>query len=340
MKKTICFGDLMLSLQPAGYYRFIQVDHVDMFFTGAESNVAASLAQFGLKAEMITRLPENAIGESAEASLRKYNIGTEFLAKGGDRIGIIFTERGASQRASQVIYDRANSSFATSPADCYDWDKIFADADWFHFTGITPALSDGLAEITLAACKKAKEKGITVSCDLNYRKKLWTTEKAGKVMRGILPYVDVLIANEEDAEKVLGMKAGDTDVTSGKLEHASYIEVAKQIHQEFGIPYIATTLRKSLSASDNDWSAMLWHDGKAYFSKTYSIHIVNRVGGGDSFSGGLIYGMKQGMELQETLEFATAASCLKHSIEMDYNLVSVDQVRTLMNGDGSGRVQR
>lgn len=340
MKKTVCFGELMLSLCPRGYYRFIQVDQAEMFYTGAESNVAASLAQYGLKTEYVTRLPEHAIGEAAEASLRKYNIGTSFIAKGGDRIGVIYTERGASQRPSSVIYDRAGSAFAASPVDCYDWDAIFADADWFHFTGITPALSDNLAEITLEACKKAKQYGITVSCDLNYRKKLWTTEKAGRVMRQLLPYVDVLIANEEDAEKVLGMKAGNSDVNSGILEHAGYIDVARQIHEEFGIPFIATTLRKSISASDNDWSAMLWHDGQAYFSKTYSIHIVNRVGGGDSFSGGLIYGMKQNLPIQETLEFATAASCLKHSIEMDYNLVSVEQVRALMNGDGSGRVQR
>ena len=340
MKTVICFGDLLVSLSPPGYFRFIQINQPDMFYTGAEANVAASLAQYGMKAELVTRLPEHAIGEAAEASMRKYNIGTQFIQKGGDRIGLIYTERGASQRASSVIYDRAGSSFATSPLDCYDWDTIFQDADWFHTTGITPALSDNLAQITLEACKKAKEKGLTVSCDLNYRKKLWSTEKAGQVMRQILPYVDVLIANEEDAEKVLGMKAGNTDVTAGNLEHTSYIEVARQINAEFGIPYIATTLRKSISATDNDWSAMLWHNGKAYFSKTYSIHIVNRVGGGDSFSGGLIYGLRQKLDLQEALEFATAASCLKHSIEMDFNLVSVDQVRTLMGGDGSGRVQR
>ena len=340
MKKTICFGDLMLSLCPQGFYRFIQVNQAEMFYTGAESNVAASLAQYGLQAELVTRLPAHAIGEAAEASLRKYNIGTSFIAHGGSRIGVIYTERGASQRASSVIYDRADSSFATSTPDCYDWDKIFADADWFHLTGITPALSDSLAEVTLIACKKAKEKGLTVSCDLNYRKKLWTTEKAGRVMRQLLPYVDVLIANEEDAEKVLGMKAGNSDVTSGVLEHSGYIDVARQIHEEFGCKIIATTLRKSISASDNDWSAMLWQDGKAHFSKSYSIHIVNRVGGGDSFSGGLIYGLKSGMDAQTALEFATAASCLKHSIEMDYNLVSVEQVTALMNGDGSGRVQR
>ncbi len=340
MKKTVCFGDLLVSLSPAGYFRFLQINQPEMFYTGAEANVAASLARFGLPAEVVTRLPDHTIGEAAEASLRKYRIGTDHIQWGGERIGVIYTERGASQRASTVVYDRAGSSFATSPVDCYPWDSIFADADWFHTTGITPALSDNLAQITLEACKKAKALGLTVSCDLNYRKKLWSTEKAGQVMRQILPYVDVLIANEEDAEKVLGMKAGNTDVTSGHLEHSGYIDVARQIHEAFGIPYIATTLRKSLSASDNEWSAMLWHEGNTYFSKTYHIHIVNRVGGGDSFSGGLIYGIKTGMDLQNALEFATASSCLKHSIENDFNLVSVNDVLTLMSGDGSGRVQR
>lgn len=340
MKKTVCFGELMLSLCPEGYYRFIQSDRLNAFYTGAESNVAASLAQFNLQTEFVSRLPENPIGDAALSNLRKYNIGTRFLERGGSRIGVIYTERGASQRPSTVTYDRAYSAFAESPLDTYDWDAIFADADWFHFTGITPALSDNLAAICLDAVKAAKAHGVKVSCDLNYRKKLWSTEKAGQVMGQLLPYVDVLIANEEDAEKVLGMKAGNTDVDNGNLDHTGYIDVAKQIHAAFGIPLIATTLRKSISASDNEWSAMLWNQGQAYFSKNYSIHIVNRVGGGDSFSAGLIYGLKEGLSLQDTLEFATAASCLKHSIEMDYNLVSVDQVMSLMNGNGSGRVQR
>ena len=340
MKSVVCFGELMLSLCPRGYYKFIQVDEVEMFYTGAEANVAASLAQYGMKAQYVTRLPHNMLGEAALAFLRKYGIGTDFVAWGGDRIGIIYTERGAAQRPSAVVYDRAHSSIAEAPEDCFAWDRIFADSDWFHFTGITPALSDNTAAITEQACREAKKRGITVSCDLNYRKKLWTTEKAGQVMRRLLPYVDVLIANEEDSEKVLGIKAGNTDVTAGELDCGGYIEVAKKISGEFRIPYIATTLRKSISASINDWSAMLYHDGETYFSKNYTIQIVNRVGGGDSFASGLIYAIRNGMEDRDALEFAAAASCLKHSIEMDFNLVTVEQVMTLMNGDGSGRVQR
>lgn len=340
MKKVICFGELMLSITPEGYYKFIQSDRCNMFFTGAESNVCASLAMYGMDAEFVTRLPENDIAEAGIANLRKYNIGTKFIARGGDRMGVIYTERGASQRPSKVVYDRKHSAIAESDENTFDWDTILADADWFHFTGITPALSDTIPGACLAACKTAKKLGITISCDLNYRKNLWSTEKAGKVMRELLPYVDVLIANEEDAEKVLGIKAADSDVTSGKLDHSGYVQVAEQISKEFNIPYIATTLRKSISASDNDWSAMLYHNGQTYFSKTYPIHIVNRVGGGDSFGGGLIYAMRSGYEDDKAIEFATAASCLKHSIEADYNLVTVKEVLALMNGDGSGRVQR
>lgn len=340
MKNVVCFGELMLSLCPRGYFRFIQVDEVEFFFTGAEANVAASLAQFGMNTQYVTRLPENIVSDAAIAFLRKYGVGTDFIARGGDRIGIIYTERGASQRPSSVVYDRKHSSVAEASVDCFDWSRIFDNADWFHFTGITPALSESAAAITEKACIEAKKRGITVSCDLNYRKKLWTTENAGVTMRRLLPYADVLIANEEDAEKVLGIKAGNTDVTTGKLDSEGYIDVAGQISKEFGIPYIATTLRKSISASVNDWSAMLYHNGKTYFSKNYTIQIVNRVGGGDSFAGGLIYAMRSGMEDREVLEFAAAASCLKHSIEMDFNLVSVDQTANLMNGDGSGRVQR
>lgn len=340
MSKVVCFGEFMVGLNPPGYMRFIQTDSFQVFYTGAEANVAASLAGFGVETEFVTRLPENAIGDAARANLRKYGIGTSFIATGGPRIGVIYTEKGASQRPSSVIYDRANSSFALSPEESYDWDAIFADADWFHFTGITPALSDNLADICLIALKKAHEHGVKVSCDLNYRKKLWTTEKAGQVMRKLLPYVDVLIANEEDCEKVLGLKAGASDVTKGELDQSGYVSVAKQIYEQFGIHTVATTLRKSYSASDNDWSAMIWNDGEVYLSKTYSIRIVNRVGGGDSFSGGLIYGLRKGLPMQEALEFATAASCLKHTIEMDFNLVSVQEVEALKEGNGSGRVQR
>ena len=340
MREIICFGEYMLSLQPQGYLRFLQADRFDLFYTGAEANVAASLAQFGKRAQLVTRLPEHAIGDAAVASLRKYNIAADHVARGGERIGVIYTEKGAAQRASTVIYDRKNSALAQAPVDCFDWDTIFQNADWFHFTGITPALSENTAELCRRACAAAKRHHVTISCDLNYHKKLWTTEQAGRTMRELLQYVDVLIANEEDAEKVLGIRAGNTDVTRGELDRTGYAEVACQISDTFQIPYVATTLRKSISASDNDWSAMLYHNGAVCFSRNYHIHIVNRVGGGDSFAGGLIYALHEGYEDQRALEFAAAASCLKHSIEQDFNLVSVAEVTALMDGDGSGRVQR
>lgn len=340
MKKVVGFGDFLVSLAPSGYQRFVQADHFDVFYTGAEANVCASLSRFGLETEFVTRLPENDIADTAIANLRKYGIGTAQIVRGGDRMGVIYTEKGASQRPSKVVYDRKHSAICEADAQAFDWEAILSGANWFHFTGITAALSDTLPAACLAACQAAKRLGVTVSCDLNYRKNLWSTEKAGAVMRQLLPYVDVLIANEEDVEKVLGIKAGDSDVTSGKLNRSGYSQVAAQLSQEFGLRYVATTLRKSISASDNEWSAMLYHNGHTLFSKTYPVHIVNRVGGGDSFSGGLIYSLLSGYDDQTALEFATAASCLKHSIEGDYNLVSVPEVLTLMSGDGSGRVQR
>jgi len=340
MKKIVGFGDFLLSLSPSGYLRFLQADSFDAFYTGAEANVCASLAKFGMETEFVTRLPENDIADTAIANLWKYRIGTAHIARGGDRMGVIFTEKGAAQRPSKVVYDRKHTAICEADGSTFDWETILQDAAWFHFTGITAALSETLPEACLAALKAAKKLGVTVSCDLNYRKNLWTTEQAGKVMRQLLPYVDVLIANEEDVEKVLGIRAGDSDVTGGKLNYDGYAQVAKQLSEEFGLSYVATTLRKSISASDNEWSAMLYHNGETLFSKHYMIHIVNRVGGGDSFSGGLIYGLVNGFDDQKALEFAAAASCLKHSIEGDYNLVSVQEVLTLMNGDGSGRVQR
>ena len=253
---------------------------------------------------------------------------------------MIYTERGASQRPSKVIYDRKHTAISESGPETFDWEAIFKDADWFHFTGITPALSDSVAEACLLACKTAKRLGVRISCDLNFRKKLWNSEKAGRVMSELLAYVDVLIANEEDVEKVLGICPANTDVTAGRLDCSGYADVAQQLSRRFGMEYVATTLRKSISASDNDWSAMLYHNGNTVFSREYHIHIVNRVGGGDSFAAALIYAMLNGFDEQKTVEFAAAASCLKHTIEDDYNLVSVDEVMTLMNGDGSGRVQR
>ena len=341
MKKIVGFGDMLVSFAPAGYLRFIQAESMELNYTGAEANVLVSLAGFGMKTEFVTRLPQNAIADCVVACMRKYNVGTEKIVYGGDRIGVIYTERGASQRPSKVVYDRKYTSIATSVPEDYNWDEIFDEnVGWFHFTGITAALSDSTAKVCLAACKAAKAKGITVSCDLNYRKNLWTEEKARSVMEDLVTYVDVLVANEEDADKVLGIRAADTDVTAGKLSREGYKDVARQICEKYGVKKIGITLRKSLSASDNLWSAMLYNGENCYFSREYSIHIVNRVGGGDSFTAGLIYGLSNGYDDQKAVEFAVAASCLKHSIEHDFNLVSVAEVESLASGNASGRVQR
>lgn len=338
--KVITFGEIMLRLAPHGYYRFTQANDFEATYGGGEANVAVSLANFGLDAAFVTKLPAHDIGQCAVNDLRKYGVDTSMITRGGDRVGIYYLEKGASQRASQVIYDRAHSAIAEAKPEDFNWPKIFEGVDWFHFTGITPALSDDVAKITLEACKAAKEEGVMISCDLNFRKKLWTSEKAGQVMGELMQYVDVCIANEEDAEKVFGIKANNTDITSGQLNHEGYIDVAKQLTTRFGCKAVAITLRESISASDNNWAAMLYTDDQAYFSKKYPVHIVDRVGGGDSFGAGLIYSMLMKKEPQEMIEFAVAASCLKHSIEGDYNRVSVKEVETLASGDGSGRVQR
>lgn len=340
MKKFVGFGDLLLSLNPPLYRRFIQADNMEVNYTGAEANVCVSLAHFGMKADFITRVPDNDIAQCAVATLRKHGVGVDNIVTGGKRLGVIYTEKGASQRPSKVIYDRENTSFATSVPGDFDWNVIFADAQWFHFTGITAALSDGCAALCKEACLAAHERGITVSCDLNYRKNLWTREKARSVMEELVSLCDVVIGNEEDAETVLGIKAKNTDVISGKLSREGYEEVAKEVCERYGVKKVAFTLRESLSASDNNWSAMLYDNGKSYFSKKYAIHIVNRVGGGDSFTAGLIYALMNRYGSQEAVEFAAAASCLKHTIEFDFNLVTVDEVKKLAEGDGSGRVQR
>ena len=340
MGKIITFGEIMLRLAPEGYYRFVQAEKYGATYGGGEANVAVSLANYGMDAAFVTKLPKHEIGQAGVNALRRYGVDTSYIVRGGDRVGIYYLEKGASQRPSKVIYDRAHSSIADASADDFDWDRIFADADWFHFTGITPALSDTMADICLTAVKAAKEKGITVSCDLNYRNKLWSREKAGKVMGEICKYVDVCIANEEDASDVFGIKASDTDVTTGKVNHEGYKDVAKQLSERFGFQKVAITLRGSISANDNNWAAMLYDGNDCYFSKNYLIHIVDRVGGGDSFGAGLIYACLNGFAPQDTIEFAVAASCLKHSIEGDFNMVSVDEVKKLSGGDGSGRVQR
>ena len=339
-KKFVTFGEIMLRLAPEGYYRFLQAESYGATYGGGEANVAVSLANFGLDAYFVTKLPAHEIGQAGVNSLRRFGVRTDFIARGGDRVGIYFLEKGASQRPSKVIYDRAGSSIATASASDFDWDAIFDGADWFHFTGITPALNDNVAAICLEAVKAAKAKGIPVSCDLNYRKKLWTREKAGQVMAELCKYVDVCIANEEDASDVFGIKAANTDLYAGQVNTEGYKDVARQLAERFGFEKVAITLRESLSANDNNWSGMLY-DGKDYcFSKKYRIHIVDRVGGGDSFGAGLIYSLLNGYSTQGAIEFAVAASCLKHSIEGDFNMVTVDEVEKLAGGDGSGRVQR
>ncbi|MDD3765691.1 MAG: sugar kinase [Eubacteriales bacterium] len=340
MIKVVTFGEIMLRLQTPAHQRFIQAQSLEATFGGGEANVAVSLANYGLNPYFVTKIPKNPIGDACVAELRKHNVGTEYIARGGERLGIYFIEKGASQRASQVVYDRAHSSISTATAEDFDWDTILDGAKWFHFTGITPALGDSAAELTLEACKKAKEKGVTVSCDLNYRKKLWSTEKACEVMSKLMPYVDVLIANEEDSEKVFGIKAAGTNITGGHLSDEGYKDVAKQLVEKFGFKKVAITLRESISASINNWAAMLYDGKEFYKSKKYEMTVIDRVGGGDSFGGGLIYSLLSGFDMQDTIEFAVAASCLKHSIEGDFNLVSADEVKNLAKGDGSGRVQR
>lgn len=340
MKRVITFGELMLRLAPENYLRFVQSKKFEATFGGAEANVAVSLANYGLDAAFVSKLPTHEIGQMAVNSLRQFGVDTSLITRGGERVGIYYCEKGASQRPSKVIYDRAYAAIALAKASDFNWSKIFKGADWFHFTGITPALSDGMAKICLTACKEAKKRGIMISCDLNFRKKLWSKEKAGSVMGELCNYIDYCIANEEDAKDVFGIEADNTDIYSGKLDRNGYISVAQKLTERFGFKGVAITLRESLSANDNNWSAMLYTDGKAYFSKKYAMHIVDRVGGGDSFGAGLIYSLVNGFDSQKAIEFAVAASCLKHSIEGDYNMVSVDEVNKLAEGDASGRVQR
>ncbi len=329
-----------MRLNPEGYLRFLHADRFEASYAGGEANVAVSLANYGMKAAFISKVPAHEIGQNAINALRHYGVDTDGVVRGGDRLGLYYVEKGASQRPSKVIYDRAGSAIALAKSEDFDWDEIFTDANWFHWTGITPALGGNLPQICLEACKAAKAHGVTVSCDLNYRKKLWSREQAKEVMSQLIQYVDVCIANEEDAKDVFGIEAEGTDIDAGKLNHDGYISVARQISEKFGCKKVAVTLRSSLSANDNDWAAMLYTDGNAYFSPSYRIHIVDRVGGGDSFGGGLIYSLLAGKTSQEAINFAVAASCLKHTIEHDFNLVTVTEVESLAAGNASGRVQR
>lgn len=337
--KVVTFGEIMLRLAPKGYNRFFQDDILGATFGGGEANVAVSLANYGVDSYFVTKLPNHDIGEAAIRELNYYGVNTSNVARGGERVGIYFLEKGASQRPSKVIYDRKYSSISQAQFDDFNWISIFKDTDWFHFTGITPALSDDLALITLDALRTAKRMGVKVSCDLNYRTKLWSTKRANEVMTEFMQYVDVLIANEEDAENVFGIKSDLTNVSSGELNREGYVDVAKQLKEKFKFEKVAITLRESLNANENNWSALLY-DEQAFFSPVYNLNIVDRVGGGDSFCGGLIYALLQDFESKDAVNFAVAASALKHSVEGDFNRVSVVEVENLMNGDTTGRVQR
>lgn len=330
----------MLKLSPKGYQRMLQAKEMNVEYAGAEANVAVSLANFGVPVSFISRLPENDLGRAARMSLQAFGVDTDSIAWGGNRLGIYFAEKGASQRPSKVIYDRAHSAISEATAADFDWENIFKDAQWFHFTGITPALSLNVAEICLLACQQAKKMGLTVSCDLNYRSKLWTKEEAQKTMSRLAEYIDVCIANESDIADVFGIVAKDSDVEKGQLQQASYEIVAAQLLQEFNFQKVAITLRESLSADDNNWSAMLYDGKKTFHSRKYAVHIVDRIGSGDAFAAGLIFGLLNGYDPQKTVDFAAAASCLKHSIEGDFNLVSKAEVESLMNNNFTGRIQR
>lgn len=342
MAKVITFGELMLRLQPYDYLRFVQADSFEATFGGAEANVSVSLANYGIDSQFVTKLPAHSIGQMAVNSLRRYGVDTSRIIRGGDRIGIFFMEKGASVRGSVCIYDRAHSAIAEASQEDFDWEEIFAGADWFHFTGITPALGENVKQICIQACRAAKKHGVKISCDLNYRSKLWTRQEARDAMTELCQYVDVCIANEEDAKDVFGIEAANTDICAGKLDREGYQSVAAQLADRFGFEKVAITLRESWSASDNDWSGMLYDSktGEACFSRRYHLHLVDRVGGGDSFGSGLIYALLAGKDAQDAIEFAAAASALKQSIEGDYNMVSAAEVEKLAGGDGSGRVQR
>jgi len=341
--KVVTLGEIMLRLSTHGFNRFVQSQEFDATYGGGEANVAVSLANYGCESYFVSKLPKHEIGQSAINHLRRFGVKTDYIVRGGDRVGIYFLETGASQRASKVIYDRSNSAVAALSSNEIDWEIIFKDCNWFHWTGITPAIGKFLQSIILEGCKKAKERGAKVSCDLNFRKKLWTEKEAQSVMIPLMEYVDVCIANEEDAEKSLGMKPKNTDVQSAALDEHGYFELAEQLKKKFSFEAVAITLRESYSASRNGWSALLLDDKNCtepYRSKKYDIQIVDRVGGGDAFASGLIFGLLFKYDTRDALEFAVAASCLKQTIPGDFNLVTVEEVEKLSKGDSSGRVER
>lgn len=340
MAKIVTMGEIMLRLSTPGFQKFIQADNFDVNYGGGEANVAVSLANFGHRAYYVSKVPSNPIGESAIAALRKYNVNCDFIARGGERLGIYYLETGASMRASNVVYDRARSSMAEAVKENFDFDAVFEGADWFHVSGITPAISDRARELTELALKSAKAKGVTVSFDFNYRKKLWSYEKAQKVITNLLQYVDVCIGSKEDAQYILGLTPKNTEKTGIEGETYVYTDIFRQMMDKFGFRYIASSLRESYSASDNGWSACIYDGQEFYRSRKYEMRIVDRVGGGDSFAAGLICGLVEEKDMKEALEFAVAASALKHTIPGDVNLATRSEVESLMGGNGTGRVQR
>lgn len=340
--KVVSFGEIMLRLSPDGYYKLFQKPELNTSFCGAEANVAVALSNFGDEAEFVTALPDNDIGRAACRELMRYGVKTDNIVYTGDRLGIFFAEKGASQRPSKVIYDRKNSAIALAEPSSFDWEKIFDGADWFHITGITPALSDSLAKISVDAVKAAKKAGLTVSCDINYRSKLWSAQKARPVMTEIMQYVDVCIGNEEDAEIVFGIKAGTTDVTKGQLDTDGYKKSLQTVAETFGCKIVAYSQRKSYSASDNGWSGIIYDDEKkqVYTSAQYDIRITDRIGGGDAFASGLIYALHNNISPANAIETAAAAGCLDQTLEGDFCLFGINEVLDLANGDSSGRVKR
>jgi len=340
-KKIVLFGELMMRLSTKRYERIVQAREFDVLYSGAEANVGVGLVSFGIESFMVSSVPDNAVGEACLAYLRQYKLNLDHVIRKGFRLGIYYVETGAAQRPSTFLYNRKGSSITELKPGDFDWNIVFKDKHWFHFTGITPALADSVAEITIEACRQAKKHKLMISCDLNFRSKLWPKEKARKIMTNLMEYVDVLFTNEEEAATVFGIEARDSDVNSAKLDSYGYEDVATQLYKKFNLKYVSISLRKSKSATDNGWSGMLYDGKKAYIGKTYHIdYIVDRIGGGDAYSAGIIYGLLTGQDLQDTVEFATAAGCLKHSIHGDFNLSSFDEIQALVVSGGSGRIQR
>lgn len=340
-KKVVLFGELMMRLSTKRYERIVQAREFDVIYSGAEANLGVALQSFGVNSYIVSSVPENAVGQACLHYMRQFGVNLDHVKQNGSRLGIYYVETGAAQRPSTFLYNRQGSSITELRPGDLNWGEILEGKHWFHVTGITPALADSVAEITKEACIAAKKKGLSISCDLNFRKKLWSKEKARKVMTELMEYVDVLFTNEEEAATVFGIEPRGCNVTKGEVSSHGYEDVAAQLHEKFNLKYVSISLRGSLSATMNDWSGMLYDGKKCYTSRKYHIdYIVDRVGGGDAYSSGIIYGLLTGQDLQKSVDFAAAASCLKHTIHGDFNLVSFDEILALMNGDGSGRVQR